>query len=155
MHDLRIRIPGSLIITHFNVAYWSTVYVVKFSTINFVAYSWSVLFFIAIVCTRAESVTENRNRYRDILKNRNWHRPRYWKNRKPTKNTEKTKIRFLLMTIYYSQVYSFFAVNVKKWRCETPLPPVLSLLPCTVLENCRNSSSISRNNECIAHHYCS
>ena len=53
---------------------------------------------------RAESVTENRNRYRDILKNRNRHRRRYWKNRKKTntdeKNTEKPKIRFLLMTIY-------------------------------------------------------
>jgi len=29
------------------------------------------------VCARAESVTENRNRYRDILKNRNRHRRRY------------------------------------------------------------------------------
>jgi len=41
---------------------------------------------------RAESVTENRNRYRDILKNR--HRRRYWK------KTKKTIIRFLLLTIY-------------------------------------------------------
>ena len=85
-------IPGSLIITHFNVAYWSTVYVVKFSTINFVAYSWSVLFFIAIVCTRAESVTENRNLYRDILKKRNRHRRRYWKKTETDeKNTEKNE----------------------------------------------------------------
>jgi len=51
--------------------------------------------------TRAESVTENRNRYRDILKTETDTDVGIEKNRKPTeKIPKKTKIRFLLMTIY-------------------------------------------------------
>ena len=54
--------------------------------------------------TTAESVTENRNRYRDILKTETDTDVGIEKNRKKTKTDEKipkkTKIRFLLMTIY-------------------------------------------------------
>ena len=43
-----------------------------------------------LALARAESVTENRNRYRDILKNQNRHRRVYWKKtRKKTKTDEK------------------------------------------------------------------
>jgi len=51
----------------------------------------------------AESVTENRNRYRDILKTKTDTDVGIEKPKKPKtdeKNTEKPKIRFLLMTIY-------------------------------------------------------
>jgi len=50
----------------------------------------------------AESVTENRNRYRDILKTKTDTDVGIEKPKKPKtdeKNTEKPKIRFLLMTI--------------------------------------------------------
>jgi len=57
------------------------------------------------VCVRAESVTENRNRYRDILKTEtdtDVGIEKNEKNRKPTKKIPKKtpKIRFLLTTIY-------------------------------------------------------
>ena len=56
-----------------------------------------------VALNRAESVTENRNRYRDILKTKTDTDVGIEKNEKTEnrrKNTEKTKIRFLLMTIY-------------------------------------------------------
>jgi len=109
--------------------------------------------------TRAESVTENRNRYRDILKNRNWHRRRYWENQKKTKTDEKIPKKrnfgFCWWRFTNLKYIHFLPLTLRNEDCETPLPPVVSMLLCTVLENCRNSSSTSRNNECIAHHYCS
>ena len=53
--------------------------------------------------TRAESITENRNRYRDILKTETDTDVGIEKTEKPKtdeKIPKKTKIRFLLMTIY-------------------------------------------------------
>ena len=70
------------------------------------------------VLARAESVTENR--YRDILKNRNRHRRRYWK--KPTKKIPKKNENSVFADddLLISSIF-IFAVNVNKWRCETPL----------------------------------
>ena len=57
-----------------------------------------------VALNRAESVTENRNRYRDILKTETdtdvGIEITEKKPKTDEKNTEKPKIRFLLMTIY-------------------------------------------------------
>jgi len=90
-----------------------------------------------LLLDRAESVTENRNRYRDILKNRNRHRRRHWKNRKKRKPTKKIPKKpensvFADDDLLISSIF-IFAVNVKKWICETPLPPgtVTAAVYCT------------------------
>jgi len=71
-----------------------------------------------IAWTRAESVTENRNRYRDILKNRNRHRRRYLKNRKTENRRKKYRKKtenslFAGDNLLISSIF-IFAVNVKK-----------------------------------------
>jgi len=96
---------------------------------------------------RAESVTENRNRYRDILKNRKRHRRRYWKNRKPTEKIpeKKRKFGFCWWRFTNLKYIYFLPLTLRNEDVKLHYPPVLSLLLCTVLENCRNISSTSRN----------
>jgi len=101
---------------------------------------WMFLLCWNRVHTRAESVTENRNRYRNILKNRNRHRRRYWKNRRK-KYQKKRKFGFCWWRFTNLRYIHFLPLTLRNEDVKLHYPPVLSLLLYTVLENCRNSSS--------------
>jgi len=134
----------------------------KYSVSEFVQWWWQTLpscwsshtetnvFQTSDACARAESVTENRNRYRDILKNQHRHRRRYWKNPKNEnqrkKYRKKRKFGFCWWRFTNLKYIHFLPLTLRNEDVKLHYPRVLSLLLCTVLENCRNSSSTSKNN---------
>ena len=100
--------------------------------------------------SRAESVTENWNRYRDILKKPKPTPTSVLKKREKNRNRRKKYRKnensvFADDNLLISSMH-FLPLTLRNEDVKLHYPPVLSLLLCTVLENCLNSSSTSRNN---------